>query len=117
MTRAKISELKNSLSAYLRLVKSGESILVLDRNTPVARLVPIESAPVRTGQAASTSEAEEKRLQDEALLAKLESEGVIARRRGPSPLDVIRDWEPVKGVDLVGAVLEERDEDYATGYR
>ncbi len=117
MKRAKISELKNGLSSYLREVKSGESILVLDRNTPVARLVPIESAPTVEGRAASGSQADEKRLENEALLAKLERKGIIARRRGPSPLEAIRDWEPVEGVDLVGAVLEEREEDYATGYR
>ena len=72
--------------------------------------------PSRGGRATSTSEAEEKKLENEALLAKLESTGVIARRRGPSPLETIRDWEPIEGVDLVGVVLEERDEDYATGY-
>ena len=120
MMQAKISELKNSLSSYLRKVKSGESILVLDRNTPIARLVPIESTPSREGRADSTSEADEKKLENEALLAKLESEGVIVRRRGPSPIEVIREWEPVEDVedvDLAGAVLEEREEDYATGYR
>ena len=119
MMQVKISELKNSLSAYLRKVKSGESILVLDRNTPVARLVPIESMsmPLPVGQISSSSIADQKKLENEALLAKLESRGVIARRRGPSPLEAMRDWEPDDNLDLVGAVLEERDEDYATGYR
>ncbi len=117
MMQAKISELKNSLSSYLRKVKSGESILVLDRNTPVARLVPVEPMPVPGAQVTSDSLADEKKLENEALLAKLESKGVIARRRGPSPLEVMRDREPDDKADLVGAVLEERDEDYATGYR
>ena len=117
MMQVKISELKNGLSSYLRKVKSGESVLVLDRNTPVARLVPIESMPLSGGQAASGSKADRKKLENEALLAKLESKGVIARRRGPSPLEVMRERESDDEVDLVGAVLEERDEDYATGYR
>ncbi|MDE0479793.1 MAG: type II toxin-antitoxin system prevent-host-death family antitoxin [Gammaproteobacteria bacterium] len=118
MIQAKISELKNGLSAYLRRVKSGESVLVLDRNTPVARLVPIESAPIRTGQAGSTSEADEKKLENEALLDKLERKGIIARRRGPSPMEIVRSWEPFgKDIRLVEAVLEEREEDYETGYR
>ena len=37
MIRATISEVKNGLSAYLRRVKSGESVLVMERRTPVAR--------------------------------------------------------------------------------
>ena len=117
--RAKISELKNGLSAYLRLVKSGESVLVLDRATPVARLVPLESSPARAGQAGSASEAEKKKLENEALLDKLERKGIIARRRGgPSPMEIARSRKPIgKDVRLVEAVLEEREEDCETGYR
>ncbi len=40
MRTAKISELKAKLSAHIQYVKSGEEVLILDRNTPVARLVP-----------------------------------------------------------------------------
>jgi prevent-host-death family protein len=40
MKRVKISELKAGLSRYLADVRGGESILVCDRNTPIARLVP-----------------------------------------------------------------------------
>ena len=118
MTQARISELKNSLSAYLRKVKSGESILVLDRNTPVARLVPIESMPMSADRATSVSREDEKRRADEALLDTLESEGVIARKHGPPPMEIVRSWKPFgKNVGLARAVLEEREEDYATGYR
>jgi len=42
MLKAKISELKSRLSAYLARVRAGESVLVLDRATPVARLVPLD---------------------------------------------------------------------------
>ena len=35
-----IAELKSRLSAYLRLVGRGESILVLDRQRPIARIIP-----------------------------------------------------------------------------
>ncbi len=38
MEKATISEIKNRLSAYLKKVKAGQSILILDRNQPVARL-------------------------------------------------------------------------------
>lgn len=42
-TRVGIAELKARLSHYLRAVRAGESVTVLDRDRPVARLVPIES--------------------------------------------------------------------------
>ena len=35
-----IAELKSRLSAYLKDVEGGESITVLDRRRPVARIVP-----------------------------------------------------------------------------
>jgi prevent-host-death family protein len=37
----RIAELKARLSAYLRRVRAGETITVLDRDTPVARLAPL----------------------------------------------------------------------------
>jgi prevent-host-death family protein len=40
MRTAKISELKSKLSAHIEFVKQGEEVLILDRNKPVARLVP-----------------------------------------------------------------------------
>ncbi len=41
LIRATISDLEDSSSAYLRRVKAGEPILVLERRTPVARIVPL----------------------------------------------------------------------------
>ncbi len=41
MREVGIAELKARLSEYLRAVRRGESIAVLDRETPVARLVPV----------------------------------------------------------------------------
>ncbi len=38
----RIAELKANLSAWLRRVKRGESVTVLDRDTPVAQIVPID---------------------------------------------------------------------------
>ena len=40
MTKAKVSELKARLSAYLAEVRGGGEVLVYDRTTPIARLVP-----------------------------------------------------------------------------
>jgi prevent-host-death family protein len=36
-----VAELKSRLSEYLRAVRGGETISVLDRETPVAQIVPI----------------------------------------------------------------------------
>jgi len=41
MKQVRISDLKARLSEYLRAVRGGETIAVLDRDTPVAQLVPI----------------------------------------------------------------------------
>jgi prevent-host-death family protein len=40
MTKVRIAELKARLSEYLRRVRRGHTITVLDRETPVARVVP-----------------------------------------------------------------------------
>jgi len=41
MKTVRVAELKARLSAYLRTVRNGETIAVLDRETPVAQIVPI----------------------------------------------------------------------------
>lgn len=40
MTKVRIAELKARLSEYLRRVRRGHTITVLDRETPIARVVP-----------------------------------------------------------------------------
>ena len=42
MKSVRIADLKARLSAYLRSVRRGETLTVLDRETPVARIVPID---------------------------------------------------------------------------
>jgi prevent-host-death family protein len=41
MKQVRIAELKSHLSEYLRAVRGGQTIAVLDRDTPVAHIVPI----------------------------------------------------------------------------
>lgn len=43
MRQVRIADLKARLSEHLRLVRNGETIAVLDRETPVAHIVPIRS--------------------------------------------------------------------------
>ncbi len=40
MRQVKIAELKARLSEYLRAVRRGHSVTVLDRDQPIARIVP-----------------------------------------------------------------------------
>jgi prevent-host-death family protein len=48
MKTVRIAELKARLSEYLREVRRGRAFTVLDRETPIARLVPYEEAPALT---------------------------------------------------------------------
>ena len=41
MRTVNVAELKNQLSKYLSFAKSGEEIVIRDRNLPVAKIVPI----------------------------------------------------------------------------
>lgn len=43
MKNVRIAELKAKLSEHLRTVRRGHPLTVLDRETPVARIVPCES--------------------------------------------------------------------------
>jgi prevent-host-death family protein len=94
MKSATISEAKNHLSQLLARVKRGESVLILERNRPIARIVPIEAAS-RT---------------DDERLAELERRGVI-RRASKSPLKKLP--PPIElppGVSILETLLQEREE-------
>lgn len=43
MKTVKISDLKARLSAHIQSVREGEEVVVCDRNTPVARIVPCQA--------------------------------------------------------------------------
>ena len=102
MIRATISEVKNGLSAYLRRVKAGESVLVMERKTPVARIVPIGHA------AGGGQELDE--VDRDAKLARLVQAEIVTRRSSGSPLDIVR--QPLHhGAGLLDAVLKERAEE------
>ena len=108
MIRATISEVKDGMSAYLRRVKSGESVLVMERRTPIARIIPVglDSDGGREGDS----------VDREAKLARLERAGIVVRRGSGSPLDVL--GQPLRsGAGVLEALLEERSEEAREGYR
>jgi antitoxin (DNA-binding transcriptional repressor) of toxin-antitoxin stability system len=93
MKQAKIAILKNNLSRYLAHVRGGGSVLVLDRDRPVARLVPLPSSDAR-----GASER----------LARLERQGLI--RRGTVGRARLAPPQPVRlPGDVLRALLEERE--------
>ncbi len=54
MTEVKIAQLKAKLSEHLRRVRRGHTLTILDRDTPVARVVPYEeSGPLRVREPTS----------------------------------------------------------------
>ncbi len=46
-----IADLKAHLSEYLRAVRRGRTLTVLDRKSPIARLVPVEAGPLEVRRA------------------------------------------------------------------
>lgn len=112
--RATISEVRNGLSAFIRRVKRGESVTIVDRSTPVARLVPIEAAGVRDDGATYALGGRDG-LEDEAKLTRLEAAGVVSRQDTGSPLQTVLAWPRLPGAGLVEVILEARRDD--DGYR
>jgi prevent-host-death family protein len=45
MKRVLISELKSHLSEHLRAVQAGQPLVVMDRKTPIAKIVPYDGVP------------------------------------------------------------------------
>lgn len=94
MRDARIAELKNQLSRYLALVRKGEVIRILDRDVPVARLVPMH--PADGGGAGN-----------EALVA-MERKGLVRRGKGKLPREILAKEPPGKPAGVLEALLEER---------
>jgi prevent-host-death family protein len=76
MNGAKIADLKNNLSRYLDQVRRGAEITVLDRDTPIARIVPFAPREPAGGRKGG-------RKRDDywtpERVAAMEREGVISR--------------------------------------
>jgi prevent-host-death family protein len=92
MKNARISELRDKLSEYLARVREGETVIVYDRDTPIARIEPIASAPGSRPQ--WIREAERRRI--------VTPPKIRDGARLPDPV------KPKKPVGLLEALLEER---------
>ena len=57
MIRASVSETKNRLSHFLRLVRGGEEVEIMDRDTPVARIVHVSRSSETNKKATWVMEA------------------------------------------------------------
>ena len=91
MKQAKIGYLKNHLSKYVDHVREGGEVVIYDRDTAVARMVPL--APSRTGGA------------DQDRLARLERRGLIRRGQEPARAITSRGTRPPAGVPPKGRAL------------
>jgi prevent-host-death family protein len=89
-----VTEAKNQLSALLDRVQAGETVLIVDRGIPVARLEGAVAAPDEY----------------DGRLKRLERRGLV-RRAAAMPPDSIPVDElprPRRGASAVAALLEER---------
>jgi prevent-host-death family protein len=96
MKRATLTDTKNNLSALVDQVQHGETILILDRGRPVARL-----EAVRGGDD-----------DPEGRLARLERQGLL-RRASASPNFELLMTAPPKasnGASILEALLAERED-------
>ena len=58
MIQVSISEIKNRLSYYLRLVRGGEQIEILDRKTPLARIIHVSQSETQVNETPWIKEVE-----------------------------------------------------------
>ena len=93
MKTATITDAKNGLSALIDEVKSGETVVILDRGIPVATVEPIAKMDDPTGR-----------------IARLYRAGIVRPPQSAPPLHLLDEPLPrtVDGASVVEAVLEER---------
>lgn len=85
MKGVRVADLKSKLSEHLRKVRAGRSVTVLDRSTPIARIVPYDD------QAASL-----------VVRSPLPGAPLLKHVQLPPPLKLRRN------LDVVALLLEER---------
>lgn len=90
--KATVSKLKNNLSAYLRKVRSGQPVVIYDRDVPIARIERIETS----GRGIDR-------------LALLAAQGITRPAARPLSARELRTFLPLpRSARLLDALLEER---------
>lgn len=96
MKKARIAELKNHLSRYLEYVRAGGTLLVLDREQPIAHVVPL-GAGIRA------------RRPGHDRLERLQRQGLIRRGSGGPPAWLGKRRPPRLRGSVLRDLLRERD--------
>jgi prevent-host-death family protein len=96
MKRVTLTDTKNNLRALVDQVRHGETILILDRGRPVARLESVRG------------EGDD----PEGRLARLERQGLLRRASAPLPREILMAMPPRPAADAsaLEALLAERRE-------
>ena len=97
MKKSNISYTKNHLSELINQVREGESILIMDRHTPVARLEPVNYT-----NNDQSSWLEEKIRRD-----------ILSPPRKKHKKSLLAGWNPVKtrtGVDPLDILTNDRED-------
>ncbi len=93
MKQVSITELKNKLSEYLRLVKKGETIEIVERNVPIARIEGVARAGSRR----------------DIDVEDLERRGILKRPQKKWDPDFLKNRPPTPcSVDVVKILIEQR---------
>ncbi len=99
MKTASVTESKNGLSGLLRQVRSGHSVLILDRNVPVAIISPVTAG-------ALPPDLHLEGLERQGLVRRPRRGGDLSKRLAALPLPRLP-----KGTSAVAAVLADRGDD------
>lgn len=92
MRQVSVTELKNKLSQYLRLVKRGETVEVLERSVPIARIYAVDDSLV----------------EGDAHLQRLLRDGIVTPARNKATRSFLKTPPVPCKVDPVRVLLEER---------
>lgn len=95
MKMASVTQTKNQLSFFLEVVRQGETVIIMDRDIPVARLEPVGTS---------------KDADPTGRLAGLERKGIIRPGTGAAPAELVEERAPVArdGASILRALLDER---------
>jgi prevent-host-death family protein len=97
MQRTSITEAKNNLSALIDRVRRGETVLICDRNRPVARMLPVGPGDVSGA--------------DASWLAGLVREGLLEPARKPLTIRSLpKPVKPARPTSIVAALQADREE-------